>query len=94
MEWCYVCVSCESDSLGKWRVAAHFKCTQCSIMLNLRYMIPVLYWFMADIANLELFVCSCWTWICLDITHFYEEQRQPSSGSARSALPKNWRFLQ
>ena len=40
------------------------------------------YLFMADITNPDLFVCSCRIWICLDITRFYEEQRQPSSKSA------------
>ena len=29
-----------------------------------------------------------WVWIRLDITHFNEEQRQPSSGSAWPACPK------
>ena len=46
------------------------------------YMLSDMYLFMADIANPDLFVCVCRTWICLDITRFYEEQRQPSSGSA------------
>ena len=46
------------------------------------------YLFMADIANPDLFVCSFRTWICLDITRFYEEQRQPSSWSAGPAFPK------
>ena len=46
------------------------------------YLLPTVYLFMADIANPDLFVCGCRTWICLDITCFYEEQRQPSSGSA------------
>ena len=43
---------------------------------------------MADIANPDLFVCSCGTWICLPISRFYEDQRQPSSGSAWPAGPK------
>ena len=30
----------------------------------------------------RLFVCGCRTCFFLDITRFYEEQRQPSSGSA------------
>ena len=53
-----------------------------------RYLLPTMYLFMADIANPDLFVCGCRTWICLDITRFYEEQRQPSSGSAWPACPK------
>ena len=36
-----------------------------------RYLLPTVYLFMADIAKPDLFVC-CRTWICLDITHFYE----------------------
>ena len=46
------------------------------------YLLPIGYLFMADLANLDLFVCVCRTWICLNITHFYDEQRQPSSGDA------------
>ena len=47
------------------------------------------YLFMADIANPELFVCGCRTWICLDISLFYEELRQPYSVSTWPACPKN-----
>ena len=46
------------------------------------YLLPTVYLFMADISNTDLFMCGCRTWICLDITRFYEEQRQPSIGSA------------
>ena len=45
------------------------------------YLLSTVYLFMAYIANPDLFVCGCRTWVCLDITHFYEEKRQPSSGS-------------
>ena len=45
------------------------------------YLLPTVYLFMAYVANPDLFVCVCRTWMCLDITRFYEEQRQPSSGS-------------
>ena len=41
-----------------------------------QYRLPTVYLFMANITNPGLFVCSCWTWICFDITRFYEEQRQ------------------
>ena len=51
-----------------WRIPAHRRCTQ--------------YLFIADIANPDLFVCVCRIWICLNITHFYEVQCQPFSGSA------------
>ena len=40
------------------------------------YLLPTVYLFMADIANPDLFVCGCRTGICLDITRFYEKQRQ------------------
>ena len=44
------------------------------------YLLPVYYlWKISKIPNC---VCGCRTWICLDITRFYEEQRQPFSGSA------------
>ena len=43
--WCYVCVRCESGTLCRWqvqvsvycawRIPAHLKCTQCSILLHL-----------------------------------------------------------
>ena len=35
-----------------------------------RYLLHTVYLFMADIANPDVFVCSCRTWICLDITCF------------------------
>ena len=50
------------------------------------YLLPNVYLFMADIENPDLSVCVCRTWICLDITRFYEEQRQPSSGSPKETL--------
>ena len=49
-----------------------------------RHLIPTMYLFTAGIANPDLFVCGCRTW-----THFSEEQRQPFSGSAWPAGPKN-----
>ena len=43
--WCYVCVSCELDYLCiwqvqvyvycAWRIPAHLRCTQCSILLHI-----------------------------------------------------------
>ena len=47
------------------------------------YLVPNVYLFTADIANPDLFVCGCRTWICLDITRFYDEQHQPSCGAAK-----------
>ena len=53
-----------------------------------RYLLPNLYLSVAYIANLDLFACGSRTWISLDITLFYEEHFQPSSGFAWSACPK------
>ena len=47
-----------------------------------RYLLPNVYSLVAYIKNPDLFVCGCGTWFCLDIARFYEEQCQPSSGSA------------
>ena len=38
------------------------------------YLLPTVHLFMADITNPDLFECGCRTWICLNITRFYEEQ--------------------
>ena len=43
---------------------------------------------LADIANPDFLGCCCRTWISLDIGCFYEEQCQPSSGSAWPAFQK------
>ena len=51
------------------------------------YLLPTVYLFMANITHPALFVCGCRTWICLDITCFYEEQ--PSSGVHMAGLSKN-----
>ena len=53
-----------------------------------RYLLPNLYLYVADIANPNLFGCGSQTWISLDITCFYEEHCQPSSGSAWPACQK------
>ena len=52
------------------------------------YRLPNMYLFIADISNPDSFVLCCRIWISLDITRFYEEQRQPSSGSAWPACKK------
>ena len=52
------------------------------------YLLSDMYLFMADITNPDFLVQSCQTWIGLDITHFCEQQCQPSSGSAWPACPK------
>ena len=52
------------------------------------YLLSNRYLFIADIANPDSFVYCCRTWISLDITRFYEEQRQPYSCSAYPASQK------
>ena len=53
------------------------------------YLLSDMYLFMADITNPDFLVWSCRIWIGLDITRFCEQQRQPCSGSAWPACPKN-----
>ena len=53
-----------------------------------RYLVPTIYLYVADIANPDLFACSCRSWIRLDISCFYEEQCQPFRGSACPAFSK------
>ena len=73
-----------------WRIPAHLRCTQCSNpVAPYGYLLSDMYLFMADITNPDFLVKSCRTWIGLDITRFCEQQRQPSSGSAWPACPKN-----
>ena len=47
-----------------------------------RYLLPTMYLSVADIANPDLLVCGRRTWISLDSARIYEEQCQPSIGSA------------
>ena len=54
-----------------------------------RYLLPTVYLFIADMWNPDFFVCCCRTWICLDITLLYEEQRQSSSQSAWPTYSQN-----
>ena len=55
-----------------------------------RYLLPNLYLSVADIANPDLFACGSRTWISLNIPRFYEENFQPSSGSALPACAHCW----
>ena len=77
------------DSLCRWQVQVSVYCARripahpvFNHVAPYRYLPPTVYLFMADISNPDLFVCSCRTLICLDITRVYEEQDKPSSGSA------------
>ena len=58
-----------------WRIPAHLRCTQCSILLHLM-----------DICFLT---CICLWQISQIQTRFCEQQRQPSSGSACSKNGKS-----
>ena len=44
------------------------------------YLLPTMYLFMADIANPDLFVCGCRSWICLDITRFLRSSASHPAG--------------
>ena len=51
------------------------------------YLLPNMYLFLADITNPDLFVCVCLSDLnFLDITHFYDEQCQLSSGKSGSHI--------
>ena len=69
------------------RIPARLRCTECSVA-PYRYVLPNIYLSVTDIANSDLLRCCCRSWISLDIVRFYEEQCQPSSGSAWQACPK------
>ena len=92
----YVCVSSDSLCILQVQVSvycarrtpAHLRCIQCSILLHLIDICFLSLFFMEDIANPDLFVCCCRTWLCLDINRLNEEQRHPSSGSAWPACQK------
>ena len=62
------------------QIPAHLMCTRWSILLHHGYLLNSVY--------SDLLACGCRTWISLDITQFYEEQCQPSSGSALPACHK------
>ena len=68
-----ICILCLAD------ICASFVHPVFNPVAPYGYLLPTVYLFM-DIANPDLFVCGCCSWICLDITRFYEEQ--PSNGSA------------
>ena len=99
MRWCYVCVSCESglfvymaspgiclvcfaDTCASWVHPVFYP------IAPYRLRLPTMYLYMAVMTNPELFAYSCRAWICLGISRFYEEQCQPSSGSAWPSSPK------
>ena len=54
-----------------------------------RFLLPTMCLFMAYIANPDFFVCGCRTWICLDITRFYEEQRVRMVGLPKKSVNRD-----
>ena len=72
-----------------WRIPAHLRCTQCSILLHLMdicFLTCICLWQISQIQTFLFKVVG--PWIGLDITRFCEQQRQPSSGSAWPACQK------
>ena len=68
-----------------WRIPAHLRRTQCSILLHLMdisFLTCICLW---QISQIQTFLFK----VGLDITRFCEQQRRPSSGSAWPACPKN-----
>ena len=76
------------DYLCILQVQVSVYCARQIPVAPFRYLLPNLYLSVADIANPDLFACGGRTWISLDITRFYEEHCQPSSGSDWPACPK------
>ena len=81
--WCYDCMRCESG-LSVY-MAGPVICVLCladtcaskvhpvfDLVAPYEYLLSIVYLFMEDIANPDLFVCGCRTWISLDIARFYE----------------------
>ena len=67
-----------------WRIPAHLRCTQCSILLHLMdicFLTCICLW---QISQIQTFLFKV-----VAITRFCEQQRQPSSGSAWPACTKN-----
>ena len=87
---CTICVDGKSRYLyivhgGYLRI---FGAPRFNPVVPYRYLLPNLYLSVAYIANPDLFPCVCRTWICLDISRFYVEQYQPSSGFCMTGLSK------
>ena len=76
------CVLCSADT------SASYVHIVFNPVASYRYLLPNIYLSVADIANPDFLGCCCRTWISLDIARFYEEQCQPSIGSAWPACLK------
>ena len=59
----------------------------CNHVAPYRYLFPNMYLSVAYLTNPDFLGCCCRTWISLDIARFYDEQCQPSGGSAWPTCP-------
>ena len=77
-----ICILCLADTCASWvhPVFNH--------VAPYRYQLPTVYLCMADIANPNLLVCSCRTWICLDITRFMRSSASHPAGPHGRRAPK------
>ena len=93
--WCYVCVSLDYlcrwqvqvSVYCAWRIPAHLRCTQCSILLHLMdicFLTCICLWQISQIQTFLFKVVG--PGLVSTSPRFCEQQRQPSSGSG---MPKN-----
>ena len=95
-----VCVAVNLDYLLRWQVQVYVYCSQrlptCPSYVHpvfnpvalYRYLLPNMYLSVVDIANPDFLGCCCRTCNIHGISRFYEQQCQPSSGSAWLACLK------
>ena len=72
-----------------WRIPAHLRCTQCSILLHLMdigFLTCICLW---QISQIQTFLFKVVGPGLVSTSPACEQQRQPSSGSAWPACPKN-----
>ena len=73
-----------------WRIPAHLRCAQCSILLHLMdicFLTCICLWQISQIQTFLFKVVG--PGLVSTSPRFCEQQRQPSSGSAWPACPKN-----
>ena len=89
---CCVIICVDGTSRYLYIVLGEYLCILCAPSVQsyrpYRYLLHTVYLSVADIANPDLLGCNCRIWISFDITHFNEEQCQPSSGSSWQAFQK------
>ena len=72
-----------------WRILAHLRCTQCSILLHLMdicFLTCICLW---QISQIQTFLFKVVGPGLVSTSRFCEQQRQPSSGSAWPVCQKN-----